>query len=91
MMTYPPMLMGFGFVAIGGTVLFILAGVFVFMEMMFKRYLSIKGYSRSQIETDLPELKDRHGGALYWIRAGFIIVPLLVWVVISYAELLTGI
>jgi hypothetical protein len=90
MMTYPPM-MGLSLAAIGGAVLFILAGVFVFMETVFRRYLSIKGYSRDQIETNLPELKNRHDGAWYWIRAGFIVVPLMVWVVISYAQLVAGI
>jgi hypothetical protein len=85
------MLMGLGFAAIGGTVLFILAGVFVFMEKVFKRYLNIKGYSNSQIETNLPELKNSHGGIWYWIRAGFVIVPLMVWVVVSYVQLLAGI
>jgi hypothetical protein len=61
------------------------------MEVVFRRYLSIKGYSRDQIEANLPELKSKHDGAWYWIRAGFIVVPLMVWVVISYAQLVAGI
>jgi hypothetical protein len=85
------MLTGFGFAALGGVVLFLLAGVFAFMEKIFKLYLKFRGYADEYIKANLPALKKKHHSAWYWIRTGFFIAPLFVWVVVSYLQLLSGV
>ena len=76
---------------LGGVVLFLLAGVFAFMEKVFKLYLKFRGYPAEYIKANLPELKQNHHSAWYWIRTGFFIAPLFVWVLIRYIKLLNGI